>query len=50
MTYTPDEESYKTKEKENMAFLNSKSQDKEKLKKLIEEIKKEETIGKIHVL
>lgn len=46
MTYTPDEESYKTKEKENMAFLNSKSQNKEKLKKLIEEIKKEEIIGK----
>ena len=44
ITYTPDEESYEEKEKNNMAFMNSERDDKAKLKRLIEELKEEEKI------
>ena len=44
MAYTPDEESFNEKEKNNMAFLRSEKEDKEKLKRLIYELKKEEKI------
>ena len=42
IAYTPDEESYTEKEKNKMAFMNSEKVDKERLKGLIDEIKKEE--------
>lgn len=44
MAYTPDEESFNEKEKNKMAFLRSEKADKDKLKKLIHELKKEEKI------
>ena len=44
MAYTPDEESFNEKENNKMAFLHSEKADKEKLKKLIYELKKEEEI------
>ena len=45
ITYTPDEESYAEKEKNKMAFLSDERTDKEKLKKLIYELKEEERIN-----
>ena len=42
ISYMPDEESYLDKEKNGMAFLNDKHEDKEKLKILINRLKAEE--------
>ena len=42
IAYTPDEESYTEKEKNKMAFMNNEKVDKEKLRGLIDEMKKEE--------
>lgn len=44
ISYTPDEESYAEKEKNKMAFLSEERNDKEKLKKMISELKEEERI------
>ena len=44
MAYTPDEESFNEKEKNKMAFLRSEKADKERLRKLIYELKEEEKI------
>ena len=45
ITYTPDEESYAEKEKGKMAFLSKERDDKAKLRKLIDELKREEKIN-----
>lgn len=45
ISYTPDEESYFEKEKNKMAFMNKDKTDKEKLKKLINDLKEEERIN-----
>ncbi|MBR1844434.1 MAG: hypothetical protein IJ790_01770 [Lachnospiraceae bacterium] len=42
IAYTPDEESYTEKEKNKMAFMHSNKVDKDKLRDLIDELKKEE--------
>lgn len=42
IAYTPDEESYKEREKNSMAFMHTGEVDKEKLRDLINELKKEE--------
>ena len=44
ISYTPDEESYAEKEKNQMAFLSEERNDKIKLKKLINELKEEERL------
>ncbi|MBR3288589.1 MAG: hypothetical protein IKI71_02325 [Lachnospiraceae bacterium] len=45
ISYTPDEESYAEKEKNKMAFLSEERNDKDKLKKLINELKEEERLN-----
>ena len=45
ISYTPDEESYAEKEKNQMAFLSEERNDKIKLKQLINELKEEERLN-----
>ncbi|MBR0038375.1 MAG: hypothetical protein IJP71_00045 [Lachnospiraceae bacterium] len=44
ISYTPDEESYAEHEKNKMAFMSEEKTDKERLKKLINELKEEERL------